>query len=215
MESDRARRLTELLRNSGIDPLLLPPSWSDRALRYLDRIAKYREACDLTALRDEAAWIGHFLVLPLRLLPLFRDWGLEARIGYDLGSGAGVPGIGLKLGGWRGRLVLVERSEKKSRFLKETLRDLDLSEIDVLTLDAGHLQPAPGAWIVALGVNLLDKPLRRRVHRWVENGHPVIWITAAAKADRARFGGRPADRRRDLPDRRHLAAWNVPVPGCS
>ena len=54
----------------------------------------------------------------------------------DLGSGAGFPGLVLARfhPGWR--LVLIERTQKKARFLEETARRLDLENVSVAAVDA-------------------------------------------------------------------------------
>jgi 16S rRNA (guanine527-N7)-methyltransferase len=54
----------------------------------------------------------------------------------DLGSGAGFPGFILARfhPGWR--LVLIERTQKKARFLEETARRLGLDNVSVAAVDA-------------------------------------------------------------------------------
>jgi 16S rRNA (guanine527-N7)-methyltransferase len=98
---------------------------------YLDLLARWNRRINLTALDvdppgDEA--IDRLIVEPLvaakHLLP-------ADRLAIDIGSGGGSPAIPLKLAAPSLRLVLVEVKVRKSAFLREAVRQLGLSEIDV------------------------------------------------------------------------------------
>jgi 16S rRNA (guanine(527)-N(7))-methyltransferase RsmG len=54
----------------------------------------------------------------------------------DLGSGAGFPGIPLKLWAPEIHLTLIESNQKKSTFLRELVRSLTLANIDIKTARA-------------------------------------------------------------------------------
>jgi 16S rRNA (guanine527-N7)-methyltransferase len=89
----------------------------------------------------------------------------------DLGSGAGFPGIPLKL--WRPdlRLTLIESNHKKATFLREIIRSLTLTDIDVF---AGRAETLPDA--------SFDLVTMRAVERFEES--------LAAAAALVRPGGR-------------------------
>lgn len=57
----------------------------------------------------------------------------------DLGSGAGFPGIPIKLWAPEIHMTLIESSHKKSAFLREVVRFLTLTNIDVQTVRAESL----------------------------------------------------------------------------
>ena len=59
----------------------------------------------------------------------------SARSYLDVGSGAGIPGIMIKIlhPDWQG--TLLERSEKKCRFHHEAVRHLALKQIEIVSLD--------------------------------------------------------------------------------
>lgn len=57
---------------------------------------------------------------------------------YDIGSGAGLPGIILSILGMR-NLILVERSSKRSEFQRYAIRELELESISTLNIDVKNL----------------------------------------------------------------------------
>lgn len=60
----------------------------------------------------------------------------------DLGSGAGFPGIPLKLWAPNIALTLIESNQKKSTFLREISRALTLTDINIQTVRAETLPPS-------------------------------------------------------------------------
>jgi 16S rRNA (guanine527-N7)-methyltransferase len=60
----------------------------------------------------------------------------------DLGSGAGFPGVPLKLWAPGLQLTLIESNQKKSIFLREIVRSLTLTDVDIQTARAETLPPA-------------------------------------------------------------------------
>jgi 16S rRNA (guanine527-N7)-methyltransferase len=69
----------------------------------------------------------------------------------DLGSGAGFPGIPIKLWAPQIALTLIESNHKKVAFLREVARVLTLTSIDIfsgraerLSGDLGNMKPIPG-----------------------------------------------------------------------
>jgi 16S rRNA (guanine527-N7)-methyltransferase len=60
----------------------------------------------------------------------------------DLGSGAGFPGIPLKLWAPNIALTLIESNQKKSAFLREVSRALTLMDIDIQAVRAETLPPS-------------------------------------------------------------------------
>jgi len=68
-----------------------------------------------------------------------EEEGASARAVADVGSGAGFPGIPLKLWAPQIHLTLVESSHKKSTFLREVIRALTLTNINIQTTRAETL----------------------------------------------------------------------------
>jgi 16S rRNA (guanine527-N7)-methyltransferase len=65
----------------------------------------------------------------------------DARIA-DLGSGAGFPGIPIKLWAPSISLTLIESNQKKATFLREMIRALTLTDVNIQNVRAETLSPA-------------------------------------------------------------------------
>lgn len=98
-------------------------------MTYLNELKKWNRTYNLTSLRnDEDIVIKHFLdsLLYLKALP-------EGRLDImDVGSGAGFPGIPLKIIRPEMMLYLVEPSRKKVAFLEHIIRALGLNDVKVI-----------------------------------------------------------------------------------
>ena len=98
-------------------------------MTYLSELKKWNRAYSLTALKtDKDIVIKHFLdsCLYLRAIPKGSQ-----RI-VDVGSGAGFPGVALKIIMPEIEFSLVEPSRKKSAFLRHIIRILGLKKIDII-----------------------------------------------------------------------------------
>lgn len=59
----------------------------------------------------------------------------------DLGTGAGLPGVPLAIARPEAPVVLVERSERKSRFLRHAISALELANVELVVTDAAAYAP--------------------------------------------------------------------------
>lgn len=97
--------------------------------QYLDILRFWNSKMNLVSARNDREILEkHFLdgLTPVPILP-----HRAIRI-IDIGSGAGLPGIPLKIAVDAWHLYLVEASRKRSSFLKEVVRGLDLSHTFVI-----------------------------------------------------------------------------------
>lgn len=98
----------------------------DQLRRYLDLLLRWNARVNLTAIRNpEQIVTRHFgeSLFAARALKL-RD--RNAASVADVGSGAGLPGIPMKLWAPQIELTLLESQNKKAVFLREVLRALEL-----------------------------------------------------------------------------------------
>lgn len=127
---------------------------------YIDILMRWNSRINLTAIRDpeevvtrhfgESLFAARYLfpsvppvsTVPSMVKPLTRV--------ADLGSGAGFPGIPVKLWAPEISLTLIESNHKKAAFLREVIRALTLTDIDVQILRAEALAPELGFDIVTL-----------------------------------------------------------------
>jgi 16S rRNA (guanine527-N7)-methyltransferase len=123
------KRPEEILR-AGADRLglTLQEKHSKAFSLYLSELKKWNRAYSLTSLKtDEDIVIKHFLDSCLYMPVLPDDIGVLA----DVGSGAGFPGVPLKIMMPHVRVFLMEPSGKKAAFLRNIIRKLGLPGIEV------------------------------------------------------------------------------------
>lgn len=106
----------------------------DRFIRYCDLLVATNQHVNLTAVRDPQEVMTDLFLDALSLAcvipePLKRP-GVRV---VDVGAGAGIPGVPLKIAfdGWS--LVLIDSVGKKTRFLTTLVSDLQLPGVTVLT----------------------------------------------------------------------------------
>jgi 16S rRNA (guanine527-N7)-methyltransferase len=100
---------------------------------YIDLLLKWNAKLNLTAIRDPQEIItrhfGESLFAARQLFPT-RD-SHESVI--DVGSGAGFPGLPLKLWSPDVDMTLIESNQRKATFLREVIRALDVKSAVVLS----------------------------------------------------------------------------------
>ncbi len=97
---------------------------------YLDLLLRWNARINLTAVRDpESIVTRHFGESLFAARDLVATDSASRAI--DLGSGAGFPGLPLKIFAPGLALTLIESSQKKAVFLKEAVRTLALTDVDV------------------------------------------------------------------------------------
>jgi len=108
--------------------ILLDREKEEALVRYFLELEKWNAKKNLTSLQDpKEIAIKHF-VDSLTLLPLLKK---EDRI-LDIGTGAGFPGLVLKIAKDDLRVTLLEASFKKVAFLKHLKRVLKLEGLEVI-----------------------------------------------------------------------------------
>ena len=114
-------------------------------------VRHWNRAYSLIGRGDVARLETRHIADSLSLVP----WVEGARLG-DVGSGAGFPGIPLAIAGPHWHVTLVERSEKKARFLRQVLIELAIENAEVVAEDARQL--GPGTSFDTVTVRAVAKP---------------------------------------------------------
>jgi 16S rRNA (guanine527-N7)-methyltransferase len=129
---------------------------------YARRLVKAGLRTNLTSTRDrEAVYRRHF-VESLALLRVLRERDLIRSPAIDVGSGAGFPGLPIKIARPDVDLTLVEATGKKARFLESIVAELGLATVTVVDARAEQLAHNPvhrGAFRLALARAVAPLPV--------------------------------------------------------
>jgi len=112
--------------------------------RYYEQLVEWNRKVNLTGITDYGeVQVKHF-VDSLTIILALEDtpWVSGSFALLDIGTGAGMPGIPLKIVRPGARLVLLDSIAKKTAFLRHIVRELGLEGAEVLTQRAeeiGHL----------------------------------------------------------------------------
>ncbi len=115
--------------------LSLTPEQVQRFQLYYEELLEWNRKVNLTAITAyEEVQTKHFLD-SLTLMEAVKDevWAKEDFSLLDIGTGAGVPGVPLKILLPGVRLVLLESVAKKTAFLQHLVDHLDLVYVNILT----------------------------------------------------------------------------------
>lgn len=114
----------------------------ERLARYLEVLKRGNERMNLVRFQDDReAWERHLLD-SLSLLP-WVDALDEGEPVIDLGSGAGMPGIPIALARPDRKVILVEATQKKAKFLEEARTELGLTKVAVVNKRAEDMGRDP------------------------------------------------------------------------
>ncbi len=133
-------RLTRRARKAGVP---VPLALSEALERYYRLLALWNERMNLTALPLAEPADDTFDRLLIEPLVAARHLASSDRRLMDVGSGGGSPAIPLKLAAPRLSLVMVESKTRKSAFLREALRHLELGDTTVEPARFEVLLPRP------------------------------------------------------------------------
>ncbi len=107
---------------------------------YIDLLLRWNARVNLTAVREADEIVtrhfGESLFLARHLFPedeSLSPIGDAAPRVFDIGSGAGFPGLPLKMWAPHIALTLVESNHKKAAFLREVACELKLTNVNVIT----------------------------------------------------------------------------------
>jgi 16S rRNA (guanine527-N7)-methyltransferase len=116
---------------------VLTPTQLKHISTYIDLLLRWNARINLTAIREpEEIVTRHFGESLFAALHLFPSEARTANDVLDIGSGAGFPGLPIKIWAPRLHLTLIESNQKKATFLREVIRSLTLTDINVFSARA-------------------------------------------------------------------------------
>ncbi|HEY8767432.1 MAG TPA: 16S rRNA (guanine(527)-N(7))-methyltransferase RsmG [Dehalococcoidia bacterium] len=129
---------------------------------YARRLLEANLRTNLTSTRDRDTVYRRHFVESLALLRVLQERDLVRSPAIDVGSGAGFPGLPIKIARPDVDLTLVEATGKKARFLESIVAELGLAAVTVVDARAEELAHNPvhrGAFRLALARTLAPLPV--------------------------------------------------------
>lgn len=102
---------------------------------YLENLAKWNKAYNLTAVRDPDEMVIKHLLDSLTIVPFVHGKQI-----LDVGTGPGLPGIPVALCDTNRHWTLIDSNGKKTRFLIQMKAELQLTNVDVIK---GRIEALP------------------------------------------------------------------------
>ncbi|MBI3607656.1 MAG: 16S rRNA (guanine(527)-N(7))-methyltransferase RsmG [Nitrospirae bacterium] len=173
--------LVILARGTATLGIPLSPAQLDQFSRYLTELDKWNRRINLTGTRDPHEMVVRHFLDSLAGERVLRDLGGEAEIA-DLGSGAGFPGLPLKIARPSLRPTLIEPRQKRAAFLLHVCGVLGLSGVQVVEETIAADCPSPEY------AGRFDRVLMRAVADPIEavrlarpllrsGGKVIVWIS--------------------------------------
>lgn len=131
----------------------LAPEKAAALARYAAMIRAERDRSALVSRRSVEAIEQRHFAESLALLRALEERGLLLSPALDIGSGAGFPGLPIKIARPGLGLTLLESNEKKAAFLERVIAELSLDGVSVVTAraeEAGRLPEHRAAYALVL-----------------------------------------------------------------
>src|ERR1700682_2648222 len=153
----------------------LEPDRIIQVREYVRLLLKWNQSVSLTSVVDSVEILArHFgeSMFVSCLLPVEN-----CRLA-DLGSGAGFPGLALKIACPSLRIVLIESNKKKCAFLLEVVRSLELKNVEVLPMRFEEIRTSAdfADIVTARAVGGFSEILQWAKASLVRRGHVILWI---------------------------------------
>ena len=161
-------------RKSGISVL---PDQLDQFAAHATLLKEWNQKINLTAIgKPVDVAVKHFLdaIIPSRYIKP------DSRL-LDVGSGAGFPGIAIKVMIPTLQVTLVEATRKKVSFLKHVIRELHLSGISAIQSRIENLPQQPGS-----GFDVIVSRAFSNLSEFVEKSLPYLAIDGLLMAYKGR-----------------------------
>jgi 16S rRNA (guanine527-N7)-methyltransferase len=163
----------------ALSPYAISPN-NDQIARireYMHVLLKWNRSVSLTSITDPIEIVGrHFgeSMYASKLLPVEN-----CRLA-DVGTGAGFPGLALKIACPGIHVTLIESNKKKCAFLSEVVRNLGFTDVEIHPERFEQIRPETllANIITSRAVGEFKQLLRWSTSALVRRGHLVLWVGA-------------------------------------
>lgn len=190
----------------------VPLEICDKIQSYIDLLTIWRKKISLTTISNEEDVIRlHFGESIFALSLESFEHGRLA----DVGSGAGFPGLAIKLLRPNLSVTLLEPNKKKCAFLNEVTRRLELSDVQILSarFEASDIRSSDLEFVTSRALGRTNELLSWSRSTLSSNGRIILWLGAEdAKKTTKIHGWRWAQRQIPGTERRKILVGS-PGPG--
>ena len=177
--------IARILKEYGVE---VSPGLCRSIRTYMDVLLKWNQKVSLTSVTSPEEIVGrHFgeSLFALHAVPL------RPRRLVDVGSGAGFPGLALKLVLAETEVTLIEANVKKAAFLLEVVRQLGLKQVSVSRIRTEEMElHGPIADCVTVrAIGNFAELLEWSTRALEPNGKLVLWLGAEGAAGVAQHTG--------------------------
>lgn len=96
---------------------------------YMELLKEWNKKINLTAIEEDKEIVIKHFIDSMSILPYIDDKKQKL---IDIGTGAGFPGIPLKIINTNIQVTLLDSLEKRTKFLNEVINSLDISQIEAI-----------------------------------------------------------------------------------
>ena len=123
---DKQEWMQELKQKANQMQIILSDTKLEEFYQYMQLLQTWNEKMNLTAITDEKEILFKHFIDSLSILPYIE----QANCILDVGTGAGFPGIPLKIVQEDKQITLLDALQKRITFLEEVIKTLGLSKIE-------------------------------------------------------------------------------------
>ncbi len=128
MDPTSTNQQNQLIEKCKALGIAITSEQSERLLSYLAALLKWNKAFNLTAITNEQEALDLHLLDSISISPFIEPF--DSLI--DVGTGGGLPGIPLAILNPDKEFSLLDTNSKKTRFLKQTVYELGLQNVQVI-----------------------------------------------------------------------------------
>lgn len=132
--------ISSLLTNALTEQQLqIAPTQQEQLIAYLTLLQKWNRTYNLTSITNPKDMVYLHLLDSLIIQPYLQGTRL-----IDVGSGAGVPGMVLAITNPQQHWTLLDKNNKKTRFLTQVVAELGLNNVEVIQMKSEEFHPTTG-----------------------------------------------------------------------